>query len=271
VGLGLGRADLAQWIATEWWVNAIFALLFIVFGLSLLGLFEIRLPAFLNDVAAKASGTGGYLSVFGMGMTLVVTSFTCTAPFVGTLLVWAGQGGSTLKVVYAMGVFGLTMAVPFVLLARSPDAIRKIPRSGEWMNQLKVTMGILELGLALKFVSNIDLAANTFLIGRRLFLVLWGLSFLAAALYLLGAFGGVSRGLTRGRALGAGFLLAFAAYLGWGLTGRPLGKYLEAFFPNFEGLYDRAFAAVVVDDYEAGLRLARERNLPIFLHFTGFQ
>lgn len=271
VGLGLGAGDIGQFIATEWWINAIFAALFIVFGLSLLGLFEIRLPAFLDNVASRTSGTGGYLSVFAMGMTLVITSFTCTAPFVGSLLVWAARGGNTLPVVFAMAVFGATMAVPFVLLSLSPQALRKLPRSGEWMKHVKVTMGILELGLALKFISGMDFAFNTFLIGRGLFLVLWGLSFLAAAAYLMGLFGGFSAKPGAGRAVAIAALLGVTAYLGSGLGGRPLFKELEGFLPTLEDAYARSFAGVVVDDYEKGVALARERKLPIFLHFTGFQ
>jgi len=260
--------------ANLWWVNAIFALLFLAFGLSLVGLFEIRLPGFLNDVAARASGTGGYLSVFAMGATLVITSFTCTAPFIGNLLVDASRYGMA-TVTASMAVFGATMAAPFVSLSLSPQALQKLPRSGEWMNRLKVTLGILELGLVLKFVSQIDLAIGTWLIGRETFLVLWSVSFLAAALYLLGAPGWFVRrlrapvGAVRG-SIAAAFL-AFTVYLLAGAGGRSLLGKLEAFFPSFEAVYARAFVAVAEEDYEAGVALAKARNAPIFLHFTGFQ
>ncbi len=254
--------------ATNWIVNTIFALLFLVFGLSLVGLFEIRLPAFVNDLGAKASGTGSYLSVLAMGTTLVITSFTCTAPIVGLLLVWGSTTGKLALLTLMMAVFGLTMAIPFVLLSLSPQAIAKMPRSGIWMKHLKVTLGILELGLVLKFVSNVDLAFGTFLIDRTLFLVLWAVSFLAAGIYLLFAGGA----LTRGRGLAAGGMLALTAYLGSGLLGGklPLLK-LESFLPNFGNYaYAAAFPAVVEEDFDRGVAVARERGLPIFLHFTGF-
>lgn len=263
--------------ATLWWVNLLFALLFLLFGLSLVGLFEIRLPGFFNDVAAKASGTGGYLSVFAMGATLVITSFTCTAPIVGLVLVWAAQGGSLLKVGFTMAIFGLTMAVPFVFLSLSPKAIQKMPRSGEWMQTLKVTLGIVELGLVLKFLSNIDLALGTYLIHRELFLALWGLSFLAAGLYLLGTFDlfrpGVKWSVGKGRAAFGVALVAVTVYLGSGLDGTRLGKNLEAFLPILPERkleYTDAFLAVVKEDYEKGVAKATELGAPIFLDFTGF-
>lgn len=263
--------------ATLWWVNLLFALLFLVFGLSLIGLFDIRLPGFFSDIAAKASGTGGYLSVFAMGATLVITSFTCTAPIVGLVLVWAAQGGSLWKIGFTMAIFGLTMAVPFVFLSLSPKAIQKMPRSGEWMQTIKVTLGIVELGLVLKFLSNIDLAIGTYLIDRELFLALWGTSFFAAGLYLLGAFDlvrpGVKWTVGKGRAAFGVGLVAVTLYLGSGLDGTRLGKNLEAFLPILPERdleYTDAFLAVVKEDYETGVAKATELGAPIFLDFTGF-
>jgi thiol:disulfide interchange protein len=272
VGVVFGEPVIA--FATLWWVNALFALLFLVFGLSLIGLFDIRLPGFFNDIAAKASGTGGYLSVFAMGATLVITSFTCTAPIIGLVLVWAAQGGSLFKVGFTMAIFGLTMAIPFVFLSLSPTALQKMPRSGEWMQTIKVTLGIVELGLVLKFLSNIDLAIGTYLIDRELFLGLWGLSFLAAALYLLGVFQlGAKWSVGKGRAAAGVALLAVTAYLGSGLGGDRLGKNLEAFLPILperELEYTDGFLAVVKEDYEKGVAKATELGAPIFLDFTGF-
>jgi len=254
--------------ATNWFVNSLFALLFLLFGLSLVGLYEIRLPSFLNDIGAKASGTGGYLSVLAMGTTLVITSFTCTAPVVGALLVWGSRTGEVAILTGMMAVFGLTMAIPFVLLSLSPQAIANMPRSGIWMKHLKVTLGIVELGLVLKFLSNVDLALGTFLIDRTVFLLLWAASFLAAGLYLLAASGA----LTRGRALAAGFLLVVTGYLGSGLFGNNLPLLnLEAFLPNFGNYaYATAFPEVVTEDYPRGVAVAKSKGLPILLHFTGF-
>ncbi|MHC4340519.1 MAG: protein-disulfide reductase DsbD family protein [Planctomycetota bacterium] len=273
VGVIFGDPILA--FATLWWVNAIFALLFLVFGLSLIGLFDIRLPGFFNDIAAKATGTGGYLSVFAMGTTLVITSFTCTAPIVGLILVWAAAGGSLWKVGFTMAVFGLTMAIPFVFLSLSPKAMQKMPRSGEWMKTLKVTLGIVELGLVLKFVSNMDLAFETNLIGRELFLALWGLSFLAAGLYLLDVFGLLSFrsrwSIGKGRLISGVLLLVITGYLASGLGGRRLGKNLEAFLPDLDPTYTDGFLAVAKEDFEKGVETATRLGAPIFLDFTGFQ
>ncbi len=276
--------------ATLWWVNAIFALMFLVFGLSLIGLFEIRLPSFMNDVAAKASGTGGYLSVFAMGTTLVITSFTCTAPIIGAVIVFAGKGGSLATVAFTMGVFGLTMAIPFVLLSLSPSALQAMPRSGVWMKKLKVTLGIIELGLVLKFLSNVDLARGWYKIDRELFLGLWALSFLIAGLYLLDLPDLVSKSKKwmagKGQIFAAAFLLLVTWFLSLGLGGTPLGHVfdnrattvvgngIEAFLPILPDQdlpYREALLASVKEDYEAGLKVAQEKGAPILLHFTGFQ
>jgi len=274
IGAGFAAADSVANLANVWWLNLLFALLFLIFGLSLLGLFEIRLPSTFDNLAAKASGTGGYLSVFAMGLTLVVTSFTCTAPFVGSLLVFAAKGGQLDAAVICMAVFGLTMAIPFVFLSLSPKGFQALPKSGEWMKRLKVTLGIVELGLVLKFLSNVDIAAGTFFVGRELFLVLWSVSFFAAGIYLLGFLDLFARGvrwsLGPGRALAGLLMLGIGGALVYGSTGPRLGEYIEAFLPSFKREYSRAFLAVT-EDYEEGLRIAQERNAYVFLHFTGFQ
>lgn len=268
-------------VAAGWHLNLVFALLFLAFGLSLLGLFDIRLPSFFDDIAAKASGTGGYLSVFVMGLTLVITSFTCTVPFVGGLLVFAAKDGQAARAILAMAVFGLTMAVPFVVLSLSPKGFQALPKSGEWMKRLKVTLGIVELGLVLKFVSNVDIARSWFFIDREMFLVLWAISFLAAGLYLLGLFDLFARGvrwtLSMGRAVAGLLMLGITAVLAYGATGPGLdqvlgenvGAKVESFLPQFKADYGRAFLAVA-HDYDEGVRIAKEKDAPIFLHFTGY-
>jgi thiol:disulfide interchange protein DsbD len=285
IGVAVGNALVAGQdilnVAAGWQLNLIFALLFLAFGLSLLGLFDIRLPSFFDNLAAKASGTGGYVSVFVMGLTLVITSFTCTVPIMGTLLVLAAKKGGAGPAVLAMTVFGLVMAIPFVFLSLSPKGFQALPKSGEWMKRLKVTLGIIELGLVLKFVSNVDIATKTFFIGRELFLVLWAVSFLAAGLYLLGFFDLFARGLRwrlgGGRAFAGLLMLGITAALAYGATGPGLdvllgpdvGSTVESFLPQFESEYGRAFIAVV-RDYKEGVRVATEKNAPIFLHFTGY-
>ncbi|MHC4847182.1 MAG: protein-disulfide reductase DsbD family protein [Planctomycetota bacterium] len=276
VGLGVVTGEQVLDIATNPWVNGLFALLFLYFGLSLVGLYEINLPSFVQNFAAKAGGGGGYTSVFAMGATLVITSFTCTAPFVGALLVYAAASGDWTRVTAAMGVFGLTMAIPFVLLSLSPKAMSTLPRSGIWMKHLKVVLGIVELGLVLKFLSNIDMGIGTRLIYRELFLLLWGASFLISALYLmdLPALFNKQRKWTigKGTATAVIFLLSVTVFLYSGLGGKPLpNKYMEAFLPNWNPPYDKNFQAVIYEDYEKGIAKAQELGVPVFLHFTGFQ
>jgi len=281
VGTTLVAGETILNVAAGWQLNLVFALLFLAFGLSLLGLYDIRLPSFFDDLAARASGTGGYLSVFVMGLTLVITSFTCTVPFIGFLLVLAAKDGEAGRAILAMAVFGLTMAIPFVALSLSPKGFQALPKSGEWMKRLKVTLGIIELGLVLKFVSNVDIAANKFVIYRELFLVLWAASFLVAGLYLLGLFDLFARGvrwtLGGGRAASGLLMLAITAVLLYGATGTRLGDVLvtrvgdalESFLPSFKRDYSKAFVAVT-EDYEEGIRIATEKNALVFLHFTGY-
>ncbi|MEO0480420.1 MAG: cytochrome c biogenesis protein CcdA [Planctomycetota bacterium] len=156
IGLVVGPAIIP--FAGHWITNAIFALAFIVFGLSLFGLFDIRLPSFVQNVAGSAATTGGFLGVFLMGATLVITSFTCTAPIVGTLL--ATSSSSYEKIMVGMGGFGLALAVPFVLLSMFPSRAQSMPRAGQWMNSLKYFLAFVEIAAALKFLSNVDLALN---------------------------------------------------------------------------------------------------------------
>jgi thiol:disulfide interchange protein DsbD len=156
-----------------------------------------------------------------------------------------------------------------------------MPRSGEWMKRLKVTLGIVELGLVLKFLSNVDIAVGTFFVGREMFLVLWAISFLAAGLYLLGAFDLLEKGakwsLGKGRAVAGVFMLAVTAVLGYGATGPGLdtvlgpavGSTLESFLPQFKQDYSKAFVAVT-HDFDEGVKVAQEKDKNIFLHFTGY-
>jgi len=275
VGLGVLTGDEVLDFATNKWVNGLFALLFVYFGLSLIGLYEINLPSSVQNLAGRAGSGGGYMSVFAMGTTLVITSFTCTAPFVGALLAYAAQSGGGLRVTAAMGVFGLTMAIPFVFLSLSPKALSTLPKSGEWMKHLKVSLGIIEIGLALKFISNVDLALGTQLIHRELFIVLFGAAFLAAAVYLADIPGLVGKrkwAVGRGTVIGIVVLLAITGFFYSGLDGEPLPvKELEAFLPNWDAKYDDNFLAVVKEDYEKGIARAKKLGAPVFLHFTGFQ
>ena len=162
--------------------NLVIGALFFYFAFVLFGFITLQPPRFLLDVAGKASSTGGYLGVFLMGATLVVTSFTCTAPVVGSLLALGAQGGDYGRLVLGMAVFGLTMAVPFVFLSLVPGKLQAMPRSGEWMNTLKVFLGFVEVAAALKFISNADMAWRWEWLSRELFLYTWAGVLLMAGL-----------------------------------------------------------------------------------------
>ncbi|MGB0331798.1 MAG: protein-disulfide reductase DsbD family protein, partial [Planctomycetota bacterium] len=183
--LGVVAGKMLVPFATHPVTNFVIGVLFVVFALALFGAITLNPPAFLMGAAGKASGTGGILGVFLMGLTLVITSFTCTGPFVGTLIA-TGASGGVMRIVIGMGVFGATMAAPFVVLALIPSRLSAIPSAGGWMNTLKVFMGFVELAAALKFFSNADIALQAGWLPREVFLMMWAAIGLAAAMYLFG-------------------------------------------------------------------------------------
>jgi len=281
-------------IAQGWPMNLAIGVLFVVFALSLFGLINLQPPAFLMNAAGKASQTGGYLGVFMMGACLVITSFTCTAPFVGTLL-GAGAGSSFLRIVLGMAVFGLTMATPFVFLALVPGKLQKLPQAGGWMETLKVFMGFVELAAALKFFSNADivLSGGNYVEGdgwlsRELFLMSWAAIALVAALYLFGRIN--LKGESPDGMIGPGRLLAgtasvlFAGVCWLGVQGYQLGgvmtalapppDYTGGLVPLFQGAGKGASGAqqgatVVKDDYDKAVSLARSEGKLLLANFTG--
>ncbi|MFQ5507477.1 MAG: protein-disulfide reductase DsbD family protein [Planctomycetota bacterium] len=174
--------------ATNPITNLVIGTVFLLFAFALFGWILLQPPKFLMDFAGKASSKGGFLGVFLMGATLVVTSFTCSAPFIGTLLALGATSGEQGRVALGMAVFGLTMALPFVFLALVPGRIAKLPRAGEWMNTLKVFLGFVELAAALKFLSNAEYAWQLYILPIPLFLGLWALIFVGAGIYLFGVF-----------------------------------------------------------------------------------
>jgi thiol:disulfide interchange protein DsbD len=262
--------------ATHPVTNLVIGGLFFYFALVLFGFINLQPPRFLLDVAGKASSTGGYLGVFLMGATLVVTSFTCTAPFVGSLLAVGGVDRSTGEVALGMGVFGLTMAVPFVVLSLVPGMVRNIPRSGEWMNTLKVFLGFVELAAAFKFFSNTDLVWEWNVLSRELFLLLWTTIFVVGAVFLFGLLPGKRAKPGPVRSVVAALVLAFAGYCAWGMTGREVDSVMTAIVPNYSGgaLMPawKDFGGewdIVVDDYDGAQQLARKEKKLLFVNFTG--
>ena len=263
--------------ATHPVTNLVIGIAFVYFSLVLFGVVNLQPPAFLMNVAGSASMRGGYVGVFLMGATLVVTSFTCTAPFVGSLLSFGASDGDLGRVALGMAVFGLTMAIPFVFLSLVPARIKAMPRSGEWMNTVKVFLGFVELAAALKFFSNSDLVWGWQLFSRELFLLLWTLIFIAAGLYLVGAF---SRGTERPgvRRMTSGALtLLFALYCLWGMSGEKLDFVMTAIAPNYSGgklgwsWYSPGGSwTIVKDDYDAALAQAASEDKLLLINFTGF-
>ena len=268
--------------ATHPLTNIIIGAFFVVFALSLFGMFNLEPPRFLMDAAGQARSTGGYLGVFLMGATLVITSFTCTAPFVGSLLSVGASGGNYLRIVLGMGTFGLTMAVPFVILSMIPAKLKSMPRSGEWMNTLKVTLGFVELAAALKFLSNADLAYNWHILPREVFLMLWFGILLAAALYLFGMirYHGDTGEVGGGRLVAGMSFLCFSLYCLFGALGNQLDIVMTALAPPYSAARVAGFESggaavakreheIVMDDYEAALARAREQHKLVLLNFTG--
>jgi thiol:disulfide interchange protein DsbD len=265
--------------ATHPVTNLVIGALFLVFALALFGAIELRPPSFLMDAAGRASTHGGFVGVFLMGATLVVTSFTCTAPFVGSLLA-AGASGGLARTVIGMGVFGLTMAVPFVLLSMVPRRLAAMPKAGEWMHVLKVFMGFVELAAALKFLSNADLVWGWGWLSRELFLVLWMGIFAAAALFLFGLIrveGESGAGIGPLRLVGATATLLFALYCGYGLD-NELDRVMTAIIPNYSKRIPSGPVGVaqverdhpiVKDDYDAARGQARSSGRALLVNFTG--
>ena len=254
-------------------LNLIIGLFFFYFALVLLGYVNLQPPKFLMQAAGKASTKGGFLGVFLMGACLVVTSFTCTAPFVGTLLARGASGGDVVRVILGMSVFGLTMAIPFVVLSLVPGKIQALPKSGAWMNTLKVTLGFVELAAAFKFLSNADLAWGWNVLSREVFLALWALIFVLAGLYLFGVLvlKGNKESIGGARRFTSVLFLGFGVYCGWGLVGNKMDWLMETMNPPYShGLYDFGGDWVmVVDDLDQAIAQAKEEDKLVFINFTG--
>ena len=295
--LGVLAGPLLVPFATHYVTNLFIGVLFVVFALALFGAITLNPPQFLMGAAGKASGTGGIYGVFLMGLTLVITSFTCTGPFVGTLIA-AGASGGVMRIVIGMGVFGATMAAPFVLLALIPGRLSAIPSAGGWMNTLKVFMGFVELAAALKFFSNADIALQAGWLPREVFLMMWAVIGLAAAMYLFGRInlkGESPDGeIGPGRLCGGLVTLIGSAYCFMGVLGYHLDEtIMSAMAPPPEysrglvethkaevvssagslalpaGVKRQSGSLVVVDDYDLALKVARERGLGVLVNFTG--
>ena len=272
----LGASGAALFAANPW-VNLLITAIFVAFALALFGLFEIRLPYGLLNKLNQVQG-GSYGAILIMGFTFSLTSFTCTAPFVGTLLVLTAQGTWAWPIL-GMLVFSAAFASPFFFLALFPQSLSALPQSGGWLNSVKVVMGFLELAAALKFLSNVDLVWQWGIISREVFIAGWIAIFLLCGFYLLGKIrlphDSVLDTVGPLRLLASSGCLAFGLYLMTGLFGAPLGEW-DAFFPPY-GSYGeiakiRSGEPELTwrDDYEAGLAEAKATGKPVFIDFTGY-
>ncbi len=231
VGLGfivtkLFGADAMNQMASNGFLNMLFFILFVLFAISFFGAFEIRLPSSWANAADRwAATTGGWLGIFFMAFTLAIVSFSCTGPIIGTLLVEAALSGATWGPVVGMLGFAIALALPFTLLALFPQVLQQMPRSGAWMNTVKISLGFIELALAMKFLSNVDLAYRWNILNREIFLAIWVVIFATWALFLLGVIrikDADAGPIGVGRLLFGMLVLAFAVYLLPGLWGAPL-------------------------------------------------
>jgi len=288
-------ADALNALSTNIWFNIIFFVLLIVFASSFLGAFEIMLPNSWANKVDRQADRGGFIGIFFMALALAIVSFSCTGPIVGTLLVEAASKGGMAPLIGMFG-FSLALALPFMLFAMFPGWLNSMPRSGGWMNTVKVSLGFLELALAFKFLSNADLVLQKHWLQRELFLAIWIAIFAAWAIYLFGKIqlphdSKIDK-ISVGRLFMALVVSIFTIYLVPGLWGAPL-KLISGFPPPMtyaespygvgggkggnstatvipDGAEEGPHGIVAFKDYEKGMAYAKENNKPVLLDFTGF-
>lgn len=264
-------------LATSAGFNIAFFVLLVIFAISFMGGFELTLPSsWTNKMDSKVDSTTGYVSIFFMAFTLALVSFSCTGPIIGTLLVEAAATSNFVSPAVGMGGFALALALPFSIFAMFPTMLKSVPKSGGWMNTVKVVLGFLELALALKFLSVADLAYGWRILDREVFVSLWIVIFALLGIYLLGklTFPHDDKVEKIGlfRFCLAVISMAFAVYMLPGLWGAPL-KSISAFTPPLStqdfNLYDGEVKAQV-EDFDEGLQIGKELGKPILLDFSGY-
>jgi thiol:disulfide interchange protein len=283
--LKAGSSGILNNISTNVWLNVAFAVIFLVFALSFFGLFEITLPSSISNSVDSKSNISSLGGIFFMALTLAIVSFSCTGPILGSLLVGAlDQNGGAIQLTFAMAGFGLALGLPFALFAMFPNWLQSLPRSGGWMNTVKIVFGFVELALALKYFSNADLVTHWGLLKRETFFALWILIGLALVLYLLGIIkfhhDPPPKKLSRVRIGIALVFLAFVIYLIPGLTNTPHANraLISGFPPPLSySLYgsrsvseDERVEANLINEYEKALALGREQHKPVLIDFTGW-
>lgn len=291
----VGAAGINLFAANPW-VNLLIAAVFLFFAFNLFGFYEITIPnsvlTKLDKLTRTREGEGsGIIGALLMGLTFTVTSFTCTSPFVGTILVSTAQGDWEMPLI-GMLAFSSVFALPFFVLALAPQLVSQLPKSGGWLNSVKVVMGFLEIAAALKFLSNVDLVWTTLytssagsinygtIFSREIVLAIWVLIGLAITAYVLGyfkfRFDTEVKRITPVRVLIAVFFIGLSVYLATGIFGRKLGE-LESFLPpkNAESVFNilgdkEAELDWIKNDFEAALEKARAENKRVFVDFTGY-
>ncbi|MBO4730200.1 MAG: thioredoxin family protein [Bacteroidaceae bacterium] len=271
-------ANAANALSTNAVVNIFFALLLIVFGLSFMGFFELQLPSsWSNKADRKAETTTGLISIFIMAFTLALVSFSCTGPIIGFMLVEVSTTNNLLGPLVCMFGFAVALALPFTLFAMFPTLLKKAPKSGSWMNTLKVVLGFVEIAFALKFVSVADMAYGWHLLSRDIFIGIWVVLAVLLGLYLLGVLRlpideGAKPKRNVFKTVLAVICFAFAAYMVPGVLGKPL-KAISAFAPPMQTQHIRLFGEVVeaqFTNYEEGMTRAKAEDKPVLLDFTGY-
>lgn len=288
-------ADSLNALSTNVWFNLIFFILLVVFAMSFMGAFEIVLPSSWGTRIDSKADRGGLVGIFFMALALAIVSFSCTGPIVGTLLVEAASKGGIAPIIGMLG-FSLAIALPFALFAAFPGWMNSLPKSGGWLNTVKVVLGFLELALAFKFLSNADLVLQLHFLEREVFLAIWIAIFAVLALYLFGKIrlphDSPLEFISVGRLLLGIIVLTFTIYLIPGLWGAPL-KIISGFPPPLQysespdGIGSSGGLNTSVDsnlpegadygphdlvsfhDYEQGMAYAEKQNLPVLLDFTG--
>ncbi|MFT7619613.1 MAG: cytochrome c biogenesis protein CcdA [Planctomycetota bacterium] len=267
-----------QFLATNGFLQGFFGILFVLFSLSLFGMFELRPPAFLMNKASGVQGKGGIGGTLGMGLLFSLTSFTCTAPLVGALLVDAAESDDWLMPVVGMFFFSLVLATPFFFLALFPNLMKSMPKSGGWLNSVKVTLGFLELAFALKFIGAMDAYFGWAIFTRTSILWMWVVIFIMNGCYLLGVVrfkddmklervGGIAGSV-------AVSLIVLGLYTMTGAQGSQLPSLMESLMPpSLEESSDGGLMGWpnhISDDPEAAFARARELGVPVFVDFTGY-
>lgn len=299
ITLFFGASALNQ-LASNFWANLIFFIIFLLFGLSFLGAFELNLPSSWATKADRHAGLGSYLGIFFMALTLTIVSFSCTGPIIGNLLVLAANGGKQGPLIGMFG-FSLALAIPFAVFALFPGLLHRFAKSGSWLNAVKVVLGLLELALALKFLSNVDMSYHWGILSREWFLAIWIVIFVLIGIYLLGfvRFTEDDRisHVSVVRLILAILSLAFSIYLVPGMFGAELKGPVAGFLPNYDsitfpsgqhasqpshyGAYEpRKFTSIfsastpkgyhAFYDYKEAIEAAKQLKKPLMIDFTGW-